>query len=614
MINIGLNVWDGKKLRVFNTEDGLSGNTSFNVYQDSKHRVWIATSKGMTIARTIQNIDKEWIFKFDKVDSENKKEYNVSNILETSKGEIYVWQNFVRPGSPDWPAADFYLAKYNGKIFVEFTSPFPNSLNSKIFQTIRLRENKSGKLWLEAEFADNLADLTAAKTELKIFNDSTWEDPPAEWGIPEKQLHYVGELDNGIYYLTVGEFYKFNGKRFINLSDSVNTNADFTILKGASVVGTKTDIQIGNRLYIRLRNRGLVIFDGTHLDFYTPRDGLISTDIHDPVIDQKGNLYFSSRAGTQMITGNKFTSYYDDISIASGGPNSVIKDGFGNFIKFYNGIGLYVQKGTEVNYPLRISSVFVNSSPYYYRFPAEFSYDENSFLFNYSAFNFQNSDQTTYEHILEGYDKEWSRSSNLSFTEYQNLPTGNFSFRVRGTTGDGIGIGEVYHSFSINPPFWRTWWAYTSYILLLISLFGFIRRFELNRRNEKDKQRLLEAENYRKSEELEKARQLQLSMLPKEIPQLENFDIGVFMKTATEVGGDYYDFHLHENNMLTIILGDATGHGMESGMMVSIIKSLFMSDRSNNNLLSFFTNCNNAIKDMNLGKIINGLNSNSNKR
>ena len=79
------------------------------------------------------------------------------------------------------------------------------------------------------------------------------------------------------------------------------------------------------------------------------------------------------------------------------------------------------------------------------------------------------------------------------------------------------------------------------------------------------------------------------------------------MKTATEVGGDYYDFHLHKNNMLTIILGDATGHGMESGMMVSIIKSLFMSDRSNDNLISFFTNCNNAIKDMNLGRLLMAL-------
>ena len=43
---------------------------------------------------------------------------------------------------------------------------------------------------------------------------------------------------------------------------------------------------------------------------------------------------------------------------------------------------------------------------------------------------------------------------------------------------------------------------------------------------------------------LEEARQLQLSMLPKELPQLPNLDIAVYMKTATEVGGDYYDFNV----------------------------------------------------------------------
>jgi serine phosphatase RsbU (regulator of sigma subunit) len=56
----------------------------------------------------------------------------------------------------------------------------------------------------------------------------------------------------------------------------------------------------------------------------------------------------------------------------------------------------------------------------------------------------------------------------------------------------------------------------------------------------------LEAENERRARELEEARQLQLSLLPKKIPQLPNLEIAAYMKTATEVGGDYYDFHLAE--------------------------------------------------------------------
>ena len=87
----------------------------------------------------------------------------------------------------------------------------------------------------------------------------------------------------------------------------------------------------------------------------------------------------------------------------------------------------------------------------------------------------------------------------------------------------------------------------------------------------------LTAENQRKSEELELARELQLSMLPKKIPEHPIVEIAVFMKTATEVGGDYYDFDLDENETLTIAFGDATGHGMQAGSVVTATKSLFKS-------------------------------------
>ena len=64
-------------------------------------------------------------------------------------------------------------------------------------------------------------------------------------------------------------------------------------------------------------------------------------------------------------------------------------------------------------------------------------------------------------------------------------------------------------------------------------------------------------------------------MLPKEIPYVQNLEIAPYMKTATEVGGDYYDFNLSDDGSLTAIMGDATGHGLDAGMMVSISKGLF---------------------------------------
>lgn len=88
---------------------------------------------------------------------------------------------------------------------------------------------------------------------------------------------------------------------------------------------------------------------------------------------------------------------------------------------------------------------------------------------------------------------------------------------------------------------------------------------------------LQRAENERKSWELEQARSLQLSMLPHEIPFVPNLDIAVFMRTAARVGGDYYDFYKDGDGTLTTVIGDATGHGLDAGMMVSVTKGLFQS-------------------------------------
>jgi serine phosphatase RsbU (regulator of sigma subunit)/ligand-binding sensor domain-containing protein len=606
--DVGINVWDGKKLRTITEKDGLASNITFKTFQDSKKRVWITTSKGLTVIREIRNSEGEQIFKINSIPDENNQPYNTSNVLETKNGDIYVWQNYVRPASDNLIKADPYFGRLEGEKVIKFKSPFDETDNAKKYQLFDIKEDNEGRQWFFGLFSDNIKDITSVQSKIMLFDGKSWSKPPASWNVPSEQLHYVGNLKNGMYFLTVGGFYVFDGNNFVNLSDSVNENADFRILKGASVAGTKTDNQTGENLYIRLRGRGLVIFDGTNLKFYTKKDGLLSTNLSNPIVDQiRDEVYFSSPSGALKISGNKFQTFFHDESVASGGPYISAMDGFGNMIEFYNGVGLYINKSEEKSYPLLISSVSVTGKFYFYNLPKELPYSENSFIFNYAALNFKDPKQTTYEHFLEGFDKAWSKASTLPFAEYQNLPFGKYTFKVRGITSNGVKTNEASYSFKVNPPIWRTWWAYSFYLIFIgLGLVG-IRKFELERRKENENKKFLQIENDRKTKELDEARQLQLSMLPKALPSVPHLDIAVFMKTATEVGGDYYDFHVHLDGTLTVILGDATGHGMMSGMMVSIMKSLFMSDRTNKELKPFFENANEAIKDMQLGRLMMAL-------
>jgi serine phosphatase RsbU (regulator of sigma subunit) len=109
---------------------------------------------------------------------------------------------------------------------------------------------------------------------------------------------------------------------------------------------------------------------------------------------------------------------------------------------------------------------------------------------------------------------------------------------------------------------------------------------------------IIQAENERKTQELEEARQLQLSMLPKELPKLPNLDIAVYMQTATEVGGDYYDFQVGMDGTLMTVIGDATGHGMKAGTVVTITKSLFNSMVASESILSTFEKISQVLKGM----------------
>ncbi len=116
-------------------------------------------------------------------------------------------------------------------------------------------------------------------------------------------------------------------------------------------------------------------------------------------------------------------------------------------------------------------------------------------------------------------------------------------------------------------------------------------------------QRLLQAENERKGHELEEAREFQLSLLPKTLPRHPEIEVAVLMRTATEVGGDYYDFFTSETGALTTVIGDAAGHGARAGTMVTVVKGLLTVNAAEADLAELVGGAAAAIKQMNLGRM-----------
>jgi len=85
---------------------------------------------------------------------------------------------------------------------------------------------------------------------------------------------------------------------------------------------------------------------------------------------------------------------------------------------------------------------------------------------------------------------------------------------------------------------------------------------------------LLKEENLRMGSELNVTRKLQQMILPKdkELALISALDIAGYMEPAAEVGGDYYDV-LQQNGRIKIGIGDVTGHGLESGMLMIMVQT-----------------------------------------
>jgi len=87
--------------------------------------------------------------------------------------------------------------------------------------------------------------------------------------------------------------------------------------------------------------------------------------------------------------------------------------------------------------------------------------------------------------------------------------------------------------------------------------------------------RRLRNENTRMRAELDVAKELQAMVLPRasELSSVAELDVAVYMSPADEVGGDYYDFLPSDSGLVKIGIGDVSGHGLQSGVVMLMVQT-----------------------------------------
>lgn len=100
----------------------------------------------------------------------------------------------------------------------------------------------------------------------------------------------------------------------------------------------------------------------------------------------------------------------------------------------------------------------------------------------FSSLDFTSPGQNKYRYQLAGVDKDWVESGSRRTATYLHLPSGKYVFKVQGTNSQGIWSDKIAElHINVLPPWWRSWWAWLCYALLLGLCIWAYFRFTLNR-------------------------------------------------------------------------------------------------------------------------------------
>lgn len=196
------------------------------------------------------------------------------------------------------------------------------------------------------------------------------------------------------------------------------------------------------------------------------------------------------------------------------------------------------------------------------------------FVFNYSL----TDPQISYR--LEGFDKDAVTVSRSEFgpVTYTNLPGGSYRFVM--DLKDSMGRGSKPLSVSIvkEKAIYEQPWFYIVVGLFAITAAALLIRVYVRRKMQILEEKHREDMNRERLEnELQMATQIQANMMPRTFPafpERKEFDLYASMDPAKEVGGDFYDYFLIDDDHLGLVIADVSGKGIPAALFMTVSKAL----------------------------------------
>ena len=198
----------------------------------------------------------------------------------------------------------------------------------------------------------------------------------------------------------------------------------------------------------------------------------------------------------------------------------------------------------------------------------------HGFVYNYSL----TDPQVSYR--LDGFDREdvTVSRSDLGPVSYTNLPGGTYQFVLELKDALGRGSNALTVSIVKEKAFYEQAWFYVlmgAAALLVIGLL--VHMYVRKKMRDLEAKHREEAERERIEGELQMATRIQANMLPNTFPAFPGrteFDLYATMQPAKEVGGDFYDFFLVDDDHLAMVMADVSGKGVPAALFMMTARTL----------------------------------------
>lgn len=431
----GLTVIDRKKNKsrrykhIPNNSNSLSADYVLSISQDLQNRIWIGTRSGLNL----YNPKSDNFIRFEGNDEVSLKNISTTSILQDHKNQMWIGTN--NRGIFRCDVGKGVIKRYS------INSDRTDFSQSPITCIVQDSENR---IWAGAE------------SGLYLF------DPQNETFQPiDSQV--IG--NNGVTNVTEDQ-------------------------KGRIWVGT---------------NSGLNLFDPKTETFktYHEKDGLSNAVIYGALSDDNGYLWLSTNKGLNKFDSEKetFVVYDQADGLQSNEFNSKAyhkdKNGF-LYFGGVNGLSIFHPESVEENTYLppvvltdfllfnrsvKVSDTTVLKRSLDYEEEIVLNYGHEMFAFEFAALNYKQSEKNQFAYKLEPFNDDWI------YTNYKDrkavftrIPAGSYTFSVKASNDDGY-WNEQTRSIKITilPPWWKTWWAISLYVIISLLAIFLIMRFQWRR-------------------------------------------------------------------------------------------------------------------------------------